>query len=79
MRKATLILLATTLLVFYSNIISSSLVFKIYFIPVEVSSRVLFRCVLASLYEVVSVGWSDGPSDGNPFFFFKRRNEQFSL
>ena len=24
----------------------------------------IFRCVLASLYEVVSVGPSDGPSDG---------------
>ena len=32
-----------------------------------------FRCVLASLYEGVSVrlsvGLSVGPSDGNPFFF----------
>ena len=32
----------------------------------------VLRCVLASLYEVVSVGWmvgwSDGGSVGNPFF-----------
>ena len=46
----------------------------------EVKNNVLFRCVLASLYEVVSVGWSDGRSVGpkvrrcvgssvrNPFF-----------
>ena len=30
----------------------------------------VFRCVLASLYEVVSVGWMDGPMDGpQPVFF----------
>ena len=45
------------------------------------SFHVIFRCVLASLYEVVSVGRSDGRLDGwldgNPFFL-NAENEQFS-
>ena len=44
----------------------------------EYSNSALFRCVLASLYEVVSVGPSDGPSDSNPFFL-NAENEPFSL
>ena len=48
---------------------------------IQALSSQLFRCVLASLYEVMSVRRMDGPSDGpsvrNPFFL-NAENEQFS-
>ena len=44
----------------------------------SISPSTLFRCVLASLYEVVSVGPMVRRMDGNPSFL-NAENEQFSL